>query len=40
VARDRHKNKGCNNLFLDWHVEWIAAEKMTINMWRFDKTAY
>ena len=40
VARDRHKNKGCNNLFLDWHVEWIAAEKMTINMWRFKKTAY
>ncbi|MHC4692009.1 MAG: type II secretion system protein [Planctomycetota bacterium] len=40
VARDRHKNNGCNNLFLDWHVEWIAAEKMTINMWRFDKTAY
>ncbi|MDH4238965.1 MAG: type II secretion system GspH family protein [Phycisphaerae bacterium] len=40
VARDRHKNNGCNNLFLDWHVEWIAAEKMTINMWRFKKTAY
>jgi prepilin-type processing-associated H-X9-DG protein len=35
VARDRHKNNGCNNLFLDWHIEWIAAEKMTINMWRF-----
>ncbi|HUS72925.1 MAG TPA: prepilin-type N-terminal cleavage/methylation domain-containing protein [Sedimentisphaerales bacterium] len=40
VARDRHKNKGCNNLYLDWHVEWIAAEKMTINMWRFKKMAY
>jgi len=40
VARDRHKNNGCNNLYLDWHVEWIAAEKMTINMWRFKKTAY
>ncbi|MHC4543924.1 MAG: prepilin-type N-terminal cleavage/methylation domain-containing protein [Planctomycetota bacterium] len=40
VARDRHKNNGCNNLYLDWHVEWMAAEKMTINMWRFKKTAY
>jgi prepilin-type N-terminal cleavage/methylation domain-containing protein/prepilin-type processing-associated H-X9-DG protein len=40
VARDRHKNNGCNFLYLDWHVEWIAAEKMTINMWRFKKTAY
>lgn len=40
VARDRHKNNGCNNLFLDWHVEWIAADRMTINMWRLKKTAY
>jgi prepilin-type processing-associated H-X9-DG protein len=37
VARDRHKNNGCNSLYLDWHVEWIAAEKMTVNMWRFKK---
>jgi len=37
VARDRHKDRGCNSLYLDWHVEWIAAEKMTINMWRFKK---
>jgi prepilin-type N-terminal cleavage/methylation domain-containing protein/prepilin-type processing-associated H-X9-DG protein len=40
IARDRHKNNGCNNLYLDWHVEWMAAEKMTINMWRFKKIAY
>jgi len=37
VARDRHKDRGCNSLYLDWHVEWIAADKMTINMWRFKK---
>jgi len=40
VARDRHKGKGCNTLYLDWHVEWVAAEKMTINMWRFKKVTY
>ncbi|MHC4640564.1 MAG: type II secretion system protein [Planctomycetota bacterium] len=40
VARDRHKDMGCNSLYLDWHVEWIAAEKMTINMWRLKKIAY
>jgi len=40
IARDRHKNNGCNNLYLDWYVEWMAAEKMTINMWRFKKIAY
>ena len=33
IARDRHKD-GCNVLFLDWHSEWVQAEKMTINMWR------
>lgn len=37
IARDRHKNNGCNNLYLDWHVEWVAAEDMTIDMWRFEK---
>ena len=34
VARARHKN-GCNCLYLDWHVEWVAAEQMSVNMWRF-----
>jgi prepilin-type N-terminal cleavage/methylation domain-containing protein/prepilin-type processing-associated H-X9-DG protein len=33
IARDRHKD-GCNVLFLDWHSEWVQAEKMTIKMWR------
>ena len=33
IARERHK-EGCNNLFLDWHAEYVKAEDMTINMWR------
>ena len=33
VARERH-NKGCNVLFVDWHSEYVAAEDMTIDMWR------
>jgi prepilin-type N-terminal cleavage/methylation domain-containing protein/prepilin-type processing-associated H-X9-DG protein len=33
VARARH-GKGCNVLFLDWHSEYVAAEAMTIDMWR------
>ena len=37
IARDRHKNNGANCLYLDWHVEWVAAEDMTIDMWRFEK---
>ncbi|HEC02142.1 MAG TPA: DUF1559 domain-containing protein [Phycisphaerales bacterium] len=36
VARARHKN-GCNNLYLDWHVEWMAAEAMTSDMWSFER---
>jgi len=36
VARARHRN-GSNCLYLDWHVEWVAAEDMTIDMWRFEK---
>ena len=36
IARARHKN-GSNCLYLDWHVEWVAAEDMTIDMWRFEK---
>ncbi len=34
VARERHRT-GCNVLFADWHVEWMGAEEMTLNMWRF-----
>ena len=36
VARARHK-RGCNCLYLDWHVEYVAADDMTIDMWRFEK---
>jgi prepilin-type N-terminal cleavage/methylation domain-containing protein/prepilin-type processing-associated H-X9-DG protein len=36
VARVRHKN-GCNCLFLDMHTEWMAAEKMTVQMWNFEE---
>jgi prepilin-type N-terminal cleavage/methylation domain-containing protein/prepilin-type processing-associated H-X9-DG protein len=36
VARARHRD-GCNVLFLDWHVEWMAAEEMTVDMWKFEK---
>ena len=36
VARARHKN-GCNVLYLDWNVGWMAAEEMTPEMWTFDE---
>ena len=36
VARARHRN-GCNVLYLDWHVEWMAAEDMTSDMWSFER---
>lgn len=36
VARTRHRN-GTNCLFLDWHVEWVDSEEITIDMWRFEK---
>ncbi len=36
VARARHRF-GCNCLYLDWHVEYIAAKDMTVDMWRFEK---
>ena len=36
IARARHREGG-NCLYLDWHVEWVAADKMTIDMWRFHK---
>ncbi len=34
IARARHRG-GCNILFLDWHADWMAAEDMTEDMWRF-----
>lgn len=36
VMRARHK-KGCNTLYLDWHVGWAAAEDMTAKMWSFER---
>jgi len=36
VARARHRF-GCNSLYLDWHVEYIPVEDMTIDMWRWKK---
>lgn len=36
VARARHKN-GCNTLWLDWHVGWMAAADMTADMWRWKR---
>jgi len=36
VARSRHRD-GCNVLFLDWHVEWMAAEDIGVDMWRFER---
>jgi len=35
VAKARHRD-GCNVLYLDWHVDWMAAEDMTEEMWHFD----
>jgi prepilin-type N-terminal cleavage/methylation domain-containing protein/prepilin-type processing-associated H-X9-DG protein len=36
IARARHR-EGSNCLYLDWHVDYIDAEDMTIDMWRFEK---
>jgi prepilin-type processing-associated H-X9-DG protein len=36
VAKERHKD-GSNCLYLDWHVEWMATEDMTVDMWRFHR---
>ncbi len=36
VARKRHK-EGSDYLFLDWHVENISTDDMTIDLWRFHR---
>ncbi len=39
VARARHNRgttkPGCNVLYLDWHADWVDANDMTADMWRF-----
>ena len=37
VAATRHKQAGCSTLYLDWHVDYVAARDMTIDMWRWKK---
>ena len=36
VAMARHRY-GCHCLYIDWHVDYVAAEDMTEDMWRFKK---
>ena len=42
VARTRHSKgptrPGCNVLYLDWHADWVGADDMTADMWRFYTT--
>jgi len=33
IAKDRHRGKGCNNLFFDGHADWLAAEDNTSRYW-------
>ena len=33
VAQDRHRGKGCNNLFFDGHAAWLAAQENTSRYW-------
>ncbi|HRV48331.1 MAG TPA: prepilin-type N-terminal cleavage/methylation domain-containing protein [Sedimentisphaerales bacterium] len=33
VSRNRHRGKGCNNLFFDGHAAWLAAEDNTSRYW-------
>jgi len=33
VAADRHRTKGCNNLFFDGHSDWLSAEENTGRYW-------
>ncbi|MFC1766387.1 prepilin-type N-terminal cleavage/methylation domain-containing protein [Planctomycetota bacterium] len=36
VAKDRHR-QGANALFADWHVEYVAAQENTPELWYFAK---
>ena len=33
VSNNRHRNKGCNNLFFDGHADWLAAAENTSRYW-------
>jgi prepilin-type processing-associated H-X9-DG protein len=33
VAADRHRNRGCNNLFFDGHSDWLAEDENTSLYW-------
>lgn len=33
VSSDRHKNRGCNNLFFDGRAEWLSKEDNTSIYW-------
>lgn len=33
VARDRHRTKGCNNLFFDGRAEWLRWDENTTKYW-------
>ncbi len=33
VARERHRGKGCNNLFFDGHSDWLPQDQNTSRYW-------
>ena len=33
VAAERHRGKGCNNLFFDGHAEWLHKDENTVSYW-------
>ena len=33
VARERHRGKGCNNLYFDGHSDWLASTENTSRYW-------
>ena len=33
VSQDRHRNKGCNNLFFDGHSDWLSKDDNTTLYW-------
>jgi prepilin-type processing-associated H-X9-DG protein len=33
IAQNRHRNKGCNNLFFDGRADWLDKEDNTARLW-------